>query len=85
MAASIDIAVVVDDASQDITTIVRGTIPAELYGRQHYGAVNGAMAAPVLLAKALGPFIAAILCIVFSLLFNYKLLEMSAYGVGSHG
>ncbi|MEK8034711.1 MFS transporter [Ideonella sp. DXS29W] len=42
-----------------VMTIVRGAIPAELYGREHYGAVNGAMATPVLLAKAAGPLAAA--------------------------
>ena len=30
-----------------VMTIVRGAIPAELFGRESYGAVNGAMAAPV--------------------------------------
>jgi len=29
-------------------------------------------------------FLAAILCLAFSLLFNYRLLDMSAYGAG-HG
>jgi MFS family permease len=42
-----------------VMTIVRGSIPAELYGRQHYGVVNGAMATPVLLAKAAGPIAAS--------------------------
>jgi MFS family permease len=42
-----------------VMTIVRGAIPAELYGREHYGAVNGAMATPVLLAKAAGPIAAS--------------------------
>ena len=60
-------------AGNGITTIVRGTIPAELYGRQHYGAVNGAMAAPVLLAKALGPLIAAALWAVVG---NYSMLAL---------
>ncbi len=46
-------------AGNGVTTIVRGTIPAEVFGRSHYGAVNGAMAAPVLLAKAGGPLVAA--------------------------
>lgn len=44
-----------------ITTIVRGAIPAEIFGRMSYGAINGAMAAPVLLAKAGGPMVAAAL------------------------
>jgi MFS family permease len=44
-----------------VMTIVRGAIPVELYGRDHYGAVNGAMAAPVLVAKAAGPLLAALM------------------------
>lgn len=44
-----------------VMTIVRGAVPAELCGRENYGAVNGAMAAPVLLAKAAGPIAAALL------------------------
>ena len=39
---------------------VLGTVPVELYGRREYGAVDGALAAPVLLAKAVGPLVAAI-------------------------
>ncbi len=46
-------------AGNGVMTIVRGTIPAHIYGPDHYGAVNGAMAMPVLLAKASGPLIAA--------------------------
>ena len=44
-----------------VMTIVRGTLPAELYGREHYGAVNGVMAMPVLMAKAAGPIAASLL------------------------
>jgi MFS family permease len=47
-------------ASNGVMTIVRGAIPAELYGREHYGAVNGAMATPVLVAKAAGPIAASL-------------------------
>lgn len=43
-----------------VMTIVRGAIPAELYGRESYGAINGAMATPVLLAKAAGPIFASL-------------------------
>lgn len=46
-----------------VMTIVRGTIPAELYGRMHYGAINGAMASPVLVSKALGPLAASLLLV----------------------
>lgn len=51
-------------AGNGVMTIVRGTIPVELYGREHYGAVNGALAAPVLIAKAAGPLVAALALIV---------------------
>ena len=48
-----------------VMTIVRGAIPAELYGRESYGAVNGAMATPVLLAKASGPIAASFVLLVW--------------------
>ena len=38
-----------------VLTIVRGTLPAAMFGRAHYGAISGALAAPALLAKAAGP------------------------------
>jgi len=47
-------------AGNGIMAIVRGAIPLEVVGQAGYGAINGAMAAPVL-AKAAGPFIAALL------------------------
>ncbi len=46
-------------AGNGAMTIVRGTVPVEFFGRDHYGAVNGALAAPVLIAKACGPLVAA--------------------------
>jgi MFS family permease len=48
-------------ASNGIMTIARGVIPAELFGRERYGAVNGALSAPVLASRALGPFIASVM------------------------
>ncbi|TFW09851.1 MFS transporter [Oxalobacteraceae bacterium OM1] len=45
--------------SNGILTIVRGTIPQTLFGREHYGAISGAMSGPGLIAKAGGPLIAA--------------------------
>lgn len=53
-------------ASNGVMTIVRGAIPAELYGRENYGAVNGAMATPVLIAKAAGPIAASLVIAVSS-------------------
>lgn len=48
-------------ASNGVLTIVRGTVPQELFGRRHYGAIAGAMAGPSLLARAAGPLLAALL------------------------
>lgn len=41
--------------SNGILTIVRGTVPQALFGRENYGAISGALAGPSLLAKAAGP------------------------------
>jgi hypothetical protein len=40
-------------------TIVRGIAVAELLGRAHYGALNGALTIPTTVAKALAPVAAA--------------------------
>ena len=48
-------------ASNGIMTIARGLIPAEIFGRGRYGAVNGALAAPVLASRSLGPLVAAVI------------------------
>ncbi len=44
-----------------VMTIVRGALPAELYGREAYGAISGAMSMPVTIAFAAGPFVASLL------------------------
>jgi Na+-translocating ferredoxin:NAD+ oxidoreductase RnfD subunit len=36
-------------------TIVRGTVPAVLFGRRHYGALLGRLALPAFFAKAVAP------------------------------
>jgi MFS family permease len=41
--------------SNGILTIVRGTIPRELFGAKNYGAISGALSGPALIAKAAGP------------------------------
>ncbi|WP_220808441.1 MFS transporter [Noviherbaspirillum aridicola] len=48
-------------ASNGVLTIVRGTLPQELFGRDNYGAIAGALGAPSLVAKALGPLAAAMI------------------------
>jgi len=47
--------------SNGILTIVRGIVPQSLFGRENYGAISGALAAPSLLARAAGPLAAAAL------------------------
>ncbi len=41
--------------SNGIMTIVRGTVPAEIYGRAGYGALLGKLARPAFIAKAVAP------------------------------
>lgn len=47
--------------SNGVLTILRGTLPAAMFGRRHYGAISGALAAPALLAKASGPLVFAMM------------------------
>jgi MFS family permease len=67
-------------AGNGVMTIVRGTIPVELYGRTHYGAVNGAMAAPVFISKALGPVVAAL---AWSLFGGYDGVLKASVAIGA--
>ncbi|MBK4737770.1 MFS transporter [Noviherbaspirillum pedocola] len=41
--------------SNGIMTIVRGTVPLQLFGHAHYGAIAGALAGPNLLCQAMAP------------------------------
>jgi MFS family permease len=69
-------------AGNGVMTIVRGAIAAEVFGREAYGAINGAMAAPVVVAKAAGPLVAAL---ALTALGNYDrtLLMLVAIGVAA--
>jgi hypothetical protein len=40
-----------------VVTIVRGTVPAELFGRDAYGALLGRLARPAFIAQALAPVV----------------------------
>ncbi len=55
------LAVLLYGASGGILTIVRGTLPAELFGRERYGTIAGAIAAPSMAGRAAGPLIGAAL------------------------
>lgn len=51
--------VILYGAGLGLYTIVRATTPAELFGRENFGALNGALAAPSLFARAAGPIVAS--------------------------
>jgi MFS family permease len=44
-----------------VMTIARGTAVADLIGRTHYGAVNGALTLPRMVAKAVAPVVTALI------------------------
>ena len=52
--------------SNGVVTIVRGTVPAELFGRAGYGGTLGNLAAPALFARAIAPFVFAPLAVAES-------------------
>ena len=41
--------------SNGVMTIVRGTVPAQLFGRRNYGTLLGRLALPAFFAKAIAP------------------------------
>jgi predicted MFS family arabinose efflux permease len=47
--------------SNGIMTIVRGTVPLQLFGHAHYGAIAGALAGPNLFFQAIAPLVIAAL------------------------
>lgn len=66
-------------ASNGVMTIVRGTVPSEIWGREGYGGLTGLMATPVLLARAAGPLAAAG---VLMLAGGYRAVTLSLAAVG---
>ena len=46
-------------AANGISTILRGTAPGEWLGREHYGRLMGAIAAPMMIVAALAPLATA--------------------------
>jgi len=44
-----------------LLTILHGTLPQVIFSSRHYGAISGAMARPVLLAKTAGPVVAGMM------------------------
>ena len=71
--------------SNGVVTIVRGAMPAQLFGREHYGAVSGALAAPQMFALASGPFLVSLIWVATGGSYDRVLLVLSAVsatGVG---
>jgi MFS family permease len=48
-------------AGNGVMTIARGTAVADLIGHTHYGAINGALTLPTMVAKALAPVVTAVI------------------------
>jgi hypothetical protein len=71
--------------SNGVVTIVRGTVPAELFGRAGYGSTLGNLAAPALFARAVAPFAFAPLAVpdTPSLVWLLILLAMAVASVAS--
>lgn len=46
--------------SNGILTIVRGTLPQALFGKENYGAISGALSSPALIARAIAPLAVAL-------------------------
>ncbi len=71
--------------SNGVVTIVRGTVPAELFGRLGYGRILGNLAAPALVARAIAPLAFAPLALPQTASFGWllALLLMALLSVAS--
>jgi hypothetical protein len=78
---------VIFGGSNGVVTIVRGTVPAELFGRVGYGGTLGNLAAPALFARAIAPFAFAPLAVAESAMLAglLALLAMAVLSVVSFG
>ena len=76
---------IVFGCSNGVVTIVRGTVPAELFGRAGYGSTLGSLAAPALFARAVAPFAFAPLAVPETASLGWLLLltVMAAFSVAS--
>ena len=70
-----------------IVTIVRGTVPAELFGHRDYGALLGRLAMPQFVMRAIAPFAMTLLFVVdpARVLTPYALLAMGIFAVVAYG
>ncbi len=70
-----------------IMTIVRGTVPAELFGHREYGALLGRLALPQFVLKAVAPFALTLLFLVdpARVLSPYALLALGLLALAAYG
>lgn len=79
-------------ASNGIVTILRTTTIVEVFGREQYAAVSGAVMTPTLLARAAGPMMASILlvrtgsyAVVLGTVAGIALLALGAFVMATRG
>src|ERR1700676_2760593 len=72
---------IVFGCSNGVVTIVRGTVPAELFGRAGYGGTLGSLAAPALFARAVAPFAFAPLAVPETASLGWLLLLLMVMAV----
>jgi MFS family permease len=68
--------------SNGVMTIVRGTVPAELFGRNAFGSLLGRLARPQLIARAIAP-VSLALCFPFDAARTITLAILVALGIAS--
>ena len=65
--------------SNGVSTIVRGSVVPDYYGRSHLGRISGAMSAISILSRAAAPLAAAWLLIAFG---DYRAVLLTLAGIG---
>ncbi len=69
-------------AGVGLMTIVKATAPAEIFGRDRYASLSGALATPTIAARALGPIAATAVLTAFG---NYNAVLTLMLGVAAAG
>lgn len=75
--------VVIYGAGLGLITIVRATTPAEIFGREHYASMSGALGGPAIMARAIGPLAATAMLSTFNHYHAVLLLLFAVAVVGA--
>lgn len=75
--------VIVYGAGLGLITIVKATTPAELFGHERYASLSGTLAAPTIVARAIGPFLATAALTAFGEYRAILLLMLAVSGAGA--